>query len=188
MRKDEPFEAHDQKEAERFLVCSMGFHFGSPLERELHAESITPSYGCVFFRIWTSKCWCFSFWFPLKPTRGVPTPTMNTPIFVGIHGPSSGPLGKGPDFSPTSSASPGGILIMTSTHPLHFQSLHNHHDANPGPWGRARIFPYLGGFRRVRFGALCQPFLLRWELFGSRFGAEGEDPQNGFGFQLLASL
>ena len=30
---------------------------------------------------------------------------------------------------------------MTSTHPLHLQSLHNRHNANPGPWGRARIFP-----------------------------------------------
>ena len=31
---------------------------------------------------------------------------------------------------------------MTSTHPLHLQSLHNHHDANPGFWGRARIFQF----------------------------------------------
>ena len=59
---------------------------------------------------------------------------------------------------------------MTSTHPLHLQSLHNHHDANPGFWGRARIFqfffllvlrPTLGlpGFHLVQPGleALAHP-------------------------------
>ena len=39
---------------------------------------------------------------------------------------------------------------MTSTHPLHLQSLHNHHDANPGFWGRARIFQFFPeALRRV---------------------------------------
>ena len=86
-----------------------------------------------------------------------------------VQGPPR-PLGKGPDFSPTSSASPGGILIMTSTHPLHLQSLHNHHDANSGFWGRDRIFQFffllvlrpplgLPGFHLVQPGleALAHP-------------------------------
>ena len=37
---------------------------------------------------------------------------------------------------------------MTSTHPLHLQSLHNHHNANPGPWGRAGFFPNIFSITR----------------------------------------